>query len=60
MQPSVVYCKYCGFWLRRVGNVKLPTDDEVKFSVALNFAREQISCPRCGMRKWIRKVACKV
>jgi len=26
MQPSYVYCKYCGYYLTRVGSIGLPTD----------------------------------
>jgi len=60
MQPSYVYCKYCGYYLTRVGSIGLPTDNEDAFYRALATARANILCPCCGNKKWIRKVARKV
>jgi ribosomal protein S27E len=68
MQPSFIYCKLCGHSLTiysfpkelrgRIG--RFPIDDEQTFQEALRYARENIACPSCGNRKWIRKAYYKV
>jgi hypothetical protein len=68
MNPSFVYCKFCGYPLtiydfpRKLrGRIDhFPTDDEEAFQEALRYARENIRCPRCGNRKWIRKAYYKI
>jgi len=64
MQPSYVYCKFCGYALPYVyigwKKVELPTDDEGDFTEALHHARKFIRCPRCKNKGWIRKVYWKV
>ena len=63
MQPSYVYCKFCGYILTGGDfpfKVRFPTDDEDLFQKALTYARQNIKCPGCGNRKWIRKAYYKV
>ena len=66
MQPSYIYCKVCGYTLNEhdfprsvirkyQGFQGFPTDDEDVFDALLSFARENIRCPGCGNRAWIRK-----
>ena len=60
MQPSVIYCKNCGYVVRQYRGVPLPVDDEPLFRNLLQHARQHLRCPKCGCNKWIRKVARKV
>jgi len=63
VQPSYVYCKYCGHVLDNTDfpfDIRFPTDDEELFDKALTYARENIRCPYCGNRKWIRKAYYKL
>ena len=65
MQPSHIYCKYCGYTLPYVvipgrGRIDLPADEWGGFYEALKYARAHLNCPKCGNRQWIRKVWWKV
>jgi len=55
LQPSYIYCKYCGHILPTLDGVEFPIDDPDMFDRLLAKARETVSCPGCGCRKWIRK-----
>ncbi len=67
MQPSYIVCKLCGYVLKRsdyplevISSISFPTDDEQKLDQLKQWAKQNLPCPRCGNRKWIRKAYYKV
>jgi len=64
MKLSYVVCKNCFYKLYpsdvALSNNNYPSNDEKFIEDLKRLAKEKFSCPSCGCKRWIRKVAWKL